>query len=156
MADYRFSVMNSAEQWGSLETYRDLWGSVGICGDLWGSVGICGDLWGSVGIYGGLRGTVGDCGGLRGTAGDSSGLRGSAGDCRDLQGSIWPHTPRHSETFLVGPARFPVLQPLAPGKILSRTGRTTNRSPSSSYPQDGRTAPLRTLSATNPDFTDSF
>jgi len=45
----------------------------------------------------------------------------------------------------VGPTVFPVLWPLAPGKILSRTGRTTIRSPSLSYPQDGRTAPLRTL-----------
>ena len=39
------------------------------------------------------------------------------GVCGDLSG----HTLRHSETLLVGPARFPVLQPLASGKILSRT-----------------------------------
>ena len=95
---------------------RDRWGSAGICGDLWGSVGICGDLWGSMGICGGLWGSVGICGGLRGSA-----------------GIYLAHTLRHSETFLVGPARFPVLQPLAPGKILSRTGRT---------------APLRTLDTT--------
>jgi len=63
----------------------------------------------------------------------------------DLQGSVWPYTLRHSAIWLWCPASSPVLQPLAPGKILSRTGRTTIRSPSSSYPQDGRTAPLRTL-----------
>ena len=69
-------------------------------GDLSGPAGICGDLWGSVGI------------------------------CRDLQGSVWLHTLRHSAIWLWGPASSPVLQPLAPGKFLSRTGRT---------------APLRTL-----------
>ena len=43
------------------------------------------------------------------------------------------------------PTVFPILRRLAPGKILSRTGRTTIRSPSWSNPQDGRTARLRTL-----------
>jgi len=114
---------------------RDLWGSAGVCGDLRGSVGICGGLWGSAGICGDLRGSVGICGDLWG----------SVGICGDLWGSVWPHTLRHSETLLWGPASSPVLRPLAPGKILSRTGRTTIRSQSWSYPQDGQTAPLRTL-----------
>ena len=97
------------------------WRRVGICLGLQAPVGICRDLPVFVGI------------------------------CGDLQGSVWPHTLRHSAIWLWGLASSPVLQPLAPGKILSRTGRTTIRSPSSSYPQDGRTAPLRTLRA-NPFF----
>jgi len=88
---------------------------VGICLGLQASVGICWDLPIFVGI------------------------------CRDLQGSVWLHTLRHSAIWLWGPVSSPVLQPLTPGKILSRTGRTTIHSPSWSYPQDGRTAPLRTL-----------
>ena len=72
-----------------MEKSGDLSGPAGICGDLSGPAGICGDLWGSVGI------------------------------CRDLQGSVWLHTLRHSAIWLWGPVSSPVLQPLAPGKILS-------------------------------------
>ena len=97
------------------------WGSGWACRHLWGSVGTCRYLWESVGI------------------------------CRDLQGSVWLHTLRHSAIWLWGPASSPVLQPLAPGKIISRTRRTTIRSPSWSYPQDGRTAPLRVLNRSHLD-----
>jgi len=76
-------------------------------GEEWGSVGTCRHLWASVGIFGGLW------------------------------GSVWLHTLRHSAIWLWGPASSPVLQPLAPGKIISRTGRTMIHSPSWSYPQDG-------------------
>ena len=69
-------------------------------------------------------------GDLSGPAGICGDLSGPAGICGDLWGSLWPHTLRHSAIWLWGPASSPVLQPLAPGKILSRTGRT---------------APLRTL-----------
>ena len=101
-----------------MEKSGDLSGPAGVCRNLSGPAGICGHLWGSVGI------------------------------CGDLHGSAWICPASHSETLcnlVVGPASSPVLQPLAPGKILSRTGRTKIRSPSWSYPQDGRTAPLRTL-----------
>ena len=92
---------------------------------------------------------MGICLGLQASVGIWRALQGSAGVCGGLRGSIWPHTLRHSETLLWGPPGSPVLRPLAPGKILSRTGRTTNRSPSWSYPQDGRTALLRTLEGSN-------
>jgi len=105
-------------------------------------VGICRD-------YRGLRGSAGVCGGLRD-------LPVFVEICGDLWGSVWPHTLRHSETLLWGPPSSPVLRPLAPGKILSRTGRTTIRSPSSSYPQDGRTAPLRTLPLIHPQKINGF
>ena len=85
------------------------------------------------------------CLGLQASVGICGDLPVFVGTCGDLQGSVWPHTLRHSAIWLWGPASSPVLQPLAPGKILSRTGRTTIRSPSWSYPQGGRTAPLRTL-----------
>ena len=88
-------------------------------GEEWGSVWVCRHLWGSVGI------------------------------CGDLQRSVWLHTLRHSAIWLWGPASSPVLQPLALGKIPSRTGWTTIHSPSWSYPQDRRTAPLRTLLLTS-------
>ena len=114
---------------GVLQDYRDLWG---FAGDFWG-------LWGSVGICENLSESAEDCGGLRGTA-----------------GIYLVHTLRHSETFLVGPAGFPVLYPLAMGKILSWTGQTTNYSPSSSYPQDGWTALLPTLSTSSLSTFSSF
>ena len=88
---------------------------MGICLGLQASVGICRDLLVFVGVCGGLW------------------------------GSVWLHTLRHSAIWLWGLASSPGLQPLAPGKILSRTGRATIRSRSCSYPQDGRTPPLRTL-----------
>ena len=88
---------------------------------------------------------MGICLGLQASVGICRDLPVFVGICRDLQGSVWLHTLRHSAIWLWGPASSPVLQPLAQGKILSRTGRTTIRSPSWSYPQDGRTAPLRTL-----------
>ena len=78
------------------------------------------------------------------------GLQTSVGICQDMPvflGVAGICLASHSETLcnlVWGPGSSPVLQPLAPGKILSRAGRTTIRSPSWSYPQDGRT-PLRTL-----------
>ena len=45
----------------------------------------------------------------------------------------------------MGPTVLPVRRLSFRGKVLPRTGRTTIRSPSLPYPQDGLTAPLRIL-----------
>jgi len=101
-----------------VEKSGELSGPASIHRVLLGPAGICGYLWGSVGIW------------------------------WDLQGSVWLDTLRHPAIWLWGPVSSPVLQPLALGKLLSRTVRTTIHSPSWSYPQDGRTPPLRTLGVT--------
>ena len=91
-------------------------------GDLAGPAGICRDLSGPTEV----------CGGLWGPAG----VRG------DLSGhTLWDILKPCCGARKVPPSSGP----LAPGKILSITTRTTKRSPSWSYAQDGRTALLRTL-----------
>ena len=83
---------------------------------------------------------MGDCGGLWGTAG---GLPGKAGDGEAVGGG----RDGKCETFPTGDGGAPSPWLWMVGQVWKKTGRENTTSSTAVPLQDGRTAPLRTLTA---------